>query len=166
MWMWLKITLYGYSFLRCLSLGMSWVFSSFIGLERIFFDSLNTLWSILSDRSKGKKLSFKWSIDVQNLLIYFRKFRASLSLSFGFRCSSFCLRLCVLVLSFSMHFDCKADKSQHDVSLDLFFHYHSEWSVLHLGSCFKIFDFSISKSSTIFFDVFVGASLIPTWRIK
>ena len=40
-----------------------------IGLERRFSDFLNTLRSISSDRSKGKKLSFKCSTGLQNFRI-------------------------------------------------------------------------------------------------
>ena len=79
------------------------IFSSFNGLERRFSDFLNTLWSVLSDRSKGKKLSFKCSTDLQNFRICFIKFRASLPLPFGFRCNPFRPRCCELMLSFSMH---------------------------------------------------------------
>ena len=78
------ITLYGFSFLGIKFSDVIGIF--FInGLERRFSDFLNTLGSVLSDRSKGKKLSFKCSADLQNFRICFVKFKASLSLHFGFR---------------------------------------------------------------------------------
>ena len=39
-------------------------------------------------------------------------------------------------------------------------------AILQLRSYFKLFDFSTSKSSTIFLDVLVVASLVPACKIK
>ena len=80
---------------------------------------------ILSDRSKSKKLSFKCSIELQAFRISFRKYRASLSLLFGLRCNPFCGRCCLLMLSFSMHSNCKAKSVYYEyVSLSLLFQHH------------------------------------------
>ena len=68
------------------------------------------LYDQFCSRSKGKKLWFKCSTDLQNFRIYFRKFRASLPLPFGFRYNSFRPRCWELMLSFSMYSDCKTDK--------------------------------------------------------
>ena len=130
------------------------------------------LQSILCDRSEGKKVLFKRSIDLQNFRICFRKFRTILPLPFGFRCNHFRPRCCELMLSFSMYSDCKADKCLLTLCIVKFAFLSScrmicfENTILQLGGYFKIFDFSMSKLSAIFLDVLVVASLVPTWRIK
>ena len=73
------------------------VFSSFIGLERRLSDFLNIFWSILFDRSKGKKFSLKCYTGLQNFWICFRKSGASLSLSFAFRSNTSRPRCCELI---------------------------------------------------------------------
>ena len=80
MLIWPIRTLYWFSFLRCLSSWMWEVFFSFIGWDRRFSDFVNTLWLILSDKSKGKKPLFRCSTDLQNFQIWFRKCRVSLGI--------------------------------------------------------------------------------------
>ena len=97
---------------------------------------------ILSDRSKSKKLSFKCSIELQAFRISFRKYRASLSLLFGLRCNPFCGRCCLLMLSFSMHSNCKAKKCLLRICIIKFAFSTScriigfYNTILQLGSCF------------------------------
>ena len=127
---------------------------------------------VLSDRSKGKKLPFKCSTELQNFRICFIKFRASLPLPFGFRWNPFRLRCCQLLLSFSMNSDCKVDKCLLTLRIVKFVFRLScriigvDNTILQLASCFKIFDFNMSKLSTTFLDVLVVASLLPSCKIK
>ena len=121
---------------------------------------------------KGRKSSFKCSTDLRNFQICFRKFRASLPLPFGFRWNYLCLRCCGLIISFLMHSGCKSDKCLLTLRI-VNFAFPSSYrmirfdnTILQLISCFEIFDFSMSKSSTTFLDVIVLALLIPTYRIK
>ena len=128
--------------------------------------------SVLSDRSKGKKFSFKCPTDLQTFSVCFIKFRASLLLPFAFRCNPFRLRCCELMLSFSIHSDCKGDECLLTLRIAKFAFPLScrmigfDGTVQQLGSCFEVFDFSMSISHTICLDVLVVASLAPTCRIK
>ena len=76
------------------------------------------------------------------------------------------------MLSFSMHSDCKADKCLLTLRIVKFAFPLScrmigfDNTILQLGSYFEIFDFSMSKSSTIFLDLLVVASLVRACRIK
>ena len=121
---------------------------------------------------KGRKSLFKYSTDLQNFQICFRKFRASLPLPFGFRWNPLCLRCCGLIILFLIHSSCKSDKCLLILRIVQFAFPSScrmigfDNAILQLRSCFEIFDFSISKSSTTFLDVMVVALLVPTYRIK
>ena len=71
-----------------------------------------------------------------------------------------------------MHSGCKSDKCLLTLRI-VNFAFPSSYrmirfdnTILQLISCFEIFDFSMSKSSTTFLDVIVLALLIPTYRIK
>ena len=72
------------------------------------------------------------------------------------------------MLLFSKQSDCKADKCLVNLGIAKFAFPSScrmiafDNTVPQLGSCFEIFDFSMSISSTIFLDVLVDASLVST----
>ena len=76
------------------------------------------------------------------------------------------------MLFFSMHSHCKADKCLLTLCIVKLIFPSScrmigfDNTILELGRCFEIFDFSMSKPSTIFLDVLVVALLVPTCRIK
>ena len=75
------------------------------------------------------------------------------------------------MLSFLIHYDCKADKCLLTLRIIKFAFLSSRMigfdnTILQLGSCFEIFEFSVSKSYTIVLDMLVVASLVPTCRIK
>ena len=75
------------------------------------------------------------------------------------------------MLSLLIHYDCKADKSLLTLRIIKFAFLSSRMigfdnTILQLGSCFEIFEFSVSKSYTIVLDMLVVASLVPTCRIK
>ena len=76
------------------------------------------------------------------------------------------------MLLFSKHSDCKADKCLLNLGIAKFAFPSScrmiefDNTVPQLGSCFEIFDSSMSISSAIFLDVLVDASSVSTSRIK
>ena len=76
------------------------------------------------------------------------------------------------MLSLLIHYDCKADKSLLTLRIIKFAFLSScrmisfDNTILQLGSCFEILEFSVSKSYTVVLDMLVVASLVPTCRIK
>ena len=159
------IILCGFWFLSCLSSQMPLVFLSIIGSGGGLSNFPETLCSTSSDWLLGERGSFKCSTGLQNFRIWFRKFIASLPLPFEFRCNPFRPRCWALMLLFSIHSKFKVSRRLlmlRSVKFAL------PWSIrtvdletitLQFGSCFKILDFSMSRSSMIFVDVLVVALL-------
>lgn len=138
--------------------------------NKIFSNFSDTLWSTLFGGSKDKKLSFKCSTDLRNFLICIRKFKASLFLPFRFRHNPFCRKCCALMLS--LRCNCKADRrllTWWTVKFSLPWSYQImclDNMNLEFGCCFQILNFSVGKSSTVFLDWLVVASLACRKRIK
>ena len=101
---WPMIILCGFWLLSCLSSQMPLVFLSVIGSKGGLSNFPETLCSTLSDWLLDETGSFKCSRGLQNFRIWFRKFKASLSLPSEFRCNPFQPRCWALVLPFSISF--------------------------------------------------------------
>ena len=87
-------------------------------------------------------------------------------------CNPFRPRCWILVLPFSVHSKFKVARCLlilHSVIFAfpwLIRIMGLETTTLQFGSCFKVLNFSMSRSFMIFLDVLVVASLVPMWRIK
>ena len=153
---WPMIILLGFWFLSFLSSQMPFVFLSIIGSEGGLSDFPETLCSTSSDWLLGEKVRFKFSTGIQNFRTWFRKFNASLPLPFGFRCNLFRPRCRALMLPCSIHSKFKVSRCLLTLR-SVWFAF--PWSIrtvglktitLQFGSCFKILDFSMSRSSMFF----------------
>ena len=149
---WPMIILLGFWFLSFLSLQMPFVFLSIIGSEGGLSDFPETLCSTSSDWLLGEKVRFKFSTGIQNFRTWFRKFNASLPLPFGFRCNLFRPRCWALMLPCSIHSKFKVSRCLLTLR-SVWFAF--PWSIRTVGlktitlqfeSCFKILDFSMSRS--------------------
>ena len=77
--------------------------SIMIGSERGFSDFSEVRQSISFSVLEDIWLSFTCSTDLQNFRSSFKKFKANLPITFGFKCKPFCPRCSALVLMLSIH---------------------------------------------------------------